>query len=81
MPDPHAMTRTVESLAESYARSRTERLRPVSMAHALRTFRAAFPDCDWPDGRLINLLAAKVVDRGHAVEFDVLRAAPPPDPS
>lgn len=73
MPYSHSLTRSVEAFAEGYARSRTERLRPVSMAHALQTARAVLPDCDWPDSQLINLVAAKVVKRGHAIAFDVVR--------
>lgn len=73
MPSSHTTSRSIESVAEGYARSRTERLRPVSMAHALHTLRTVVPDCDWPDSQLINLLATKVVMRGHAVYFDAIR--------
>lgn len=37
------------------------------------------PDCDWPDRQLINMLAAKVIKRGHAVEFDVIHPVAVPD--
>lgn len=73
VPSSHTIVRSVDAHAERYARSRTERLLPVSMAHALQTLRTVMPDCDWPDSQLINLVAAKVVKRGHAVAFDAVR--------
>lgn len=79
VPNSHTIVRSVDAHAERYARSRTERLLPVSMAHALQTLRTVMPDCDWPDNQLINLVAAKVVNRGHAVYFDAIRPVAVPD--
>lgn len=62
---------SIEEIADQYARSRKSRLRPVSMAAALRAFRTIRPDCPWSDKELVELFAAKAVQYGHAVEFDV----------
>lgn len=62
---------SIEELADQYARSRKDRFRPVSMAAALRAIRILVPDCPWTDRELADLVAAKAIQYGHAVEFDV----------
>lgn len=74
----HASSRSIDQLAEEYARSRTNRLQPVSITDALRTFRNMMPKCTWSDDRLTNLLASKLVQYGHGIVFDARFECPAP---
>ncbi len=63
--------RSIETLAEDYARSRGSRRRPVSIAAAIRTIRTVAPDTPLSDKELANIIASCAVRHGHAVEFDL----------
>ncbi len=63
--------RSIETLAEDYARSRGSRRRPVSIVAAIRAIRTVAPDTPFSDKELANIIAACAVRYGHAVEFDL----------
>ena len=63
-------SRSVETLAEAYARSRAERARPVSTAAAIRAIRTVSPNLTQSDRELSNIVAAAALRHGHVVDFD-----------
>lgn len=63
-------SRSIETLADHYARTRRTRLRPISMAAAIRTIRMVAPDAPESDADLANIIAASAVYHGHPVDFD-----------
>lgn len=62
--------RSIEILAEDYARSHSKRSRPVSMTAALRALRTISPELAHTDRELVNIVAAAAVRHGHVVDFD-----------
>lgn len=63
-------SRSIETLAEDYARSRSKRSRPVSMTAAIRALRTISPDLAHTDRELADIVAAAAVRYGHVVDFD-----------
>ncbi len=64
-------SRSIEALAEDYARSRSSRRRPVSIAAAIRAIRTVAPDTSLNDKELANIIAECAARYGHAVDFDL----------
>lgn len=63
--------RSIETLADEYARSRRRQTRSVSMAAAVRAIKALAPETEYTDDELANVIAASAVRYGHAVDFDI----------
>ncbi len=68
-------SRSIEALAEDYARSRREGAGPVSITAAVRAIRMVAPDMTHTDSDVANIVAAWVVRYGHSVDFDLPRSA------
>lgn len=68
-------SRTVEVLADRYAKSLRQRTRPVSMSAAIRAIRTVAPDLALSDRELTDIIAACAVQYGHAIEFDATQCS------
>lgn len=66
-------SRSIDVLAEDYARSRREGTGPVSMTAAVRAIRMVAPDMTHSDSDVANIVAAWVLRYGHPVDFDLPR--------
>lgn len=63
-------SRSVEDLAEEYARTRRARIRPISVAAAIRAIRTVAPNDARSDRELADLVARQAIFYGHSVDFD-----------
>lgn len=66
----HFAPRTLDAVAAEYARSRRNRLTPVSMKAAIRAVRTMCPHDAHTDHELASIIAGKMVHYGQVVDFD-----------
>lgn len=66
----HSSVRTIEVLADEYAVSRKDRTKPISMAAAIRAVRIIQPASSLSESEIAEIIAAKMVEHGHSIEFD-----------
>jgi hypothetical protein len=63
--------KSLKTLAEEYVRSRADRTRPVSIGTALHEIRAFTSAAKYTDDEIVMIVAEKLIEHGHAIDFDV----------
>lgn len=61
--------RSIEMLADDYAKSRQQRTRPISIVAAIRAIRTYAPN-ELSDRELTDIIAESAMRHGHVIDFD-----------